>query len=270
MEHETGKLMNKMAADWTAFNDKVAGYPIPAAPELLSVPRANFRTDFMQEELDEFMKANREGDLDGAVDACIDLMYVTMGALGEMGVLIQPTWAEVQQANMRKPRGERAKRPGAQGFDAVKPEGWTIPADVTAVHGITNERAMDEGVPERDLLEEFLALTGPSIYRVAYNERFDARMIRIALHRFGDPERVAAWEIHPKPRCAMTPMINIVNLPPTKLMVRSGRTFAKTPKLVESYEFMFREMMEDAHDALADTRATKRLWFEMLARGIVV
>lgn len=155
-------------------------------------------------------------------------------------------------------------------YKLVKPDGWTIPADVTAIHGITNERAMDEGVPERDLLEEFLALAGPSIYRVAYNEGFDARLIRIALHRFGDPERVAAWEIHPKPRCAMKPMINIVNLPPTQRMVATGRTFAKTPKLAESYQFMFGEMMEDAHDALADTRATKRLWFEMLARGIVV
>jgi hypothetical protein len=56
------------------------------------------------------------------------MMYVTMGTLGEMGVLVQPTWDEVQRANMRKQRGERSKRPGAQGFDAVKPEGWTGPS----------------------------------------------------------------------------------------------------------------------------------------------
>jgi predicted HAD superfamily Cof-like phosphohydrolase len=158
MQAETGKLMNKMAADWTAFNDKVAGYPIPAAPELLSVPRANFRTDFMQEELDEFMKANREGDLDGAVDACIDLMYVTMGALGEMGVLIQPTWDEVQQANMRKQRGERSKRPGAQGFDAVKPEGWTGPshADYLTITSAEVRQMLDN----RNAAEPFEAILG--------------------------------------------------------------------------------------------------------------
>ena len=128
MEREVKQVMDKKAADWSAFNDKVAGYPIPAAPELLSPERAEFRTEFMREELREFVKANREGDLDGAVDACIDLMYVTMGALGEMGVLVQPTWDEVQQANMRKQRGQLSKRPGAQGFDAVKPEGWTGPS----------------------------------------------------------------------------------------------------------------------------------------------
>jgi hypothetical protein len=128
MQQETKDLMNKMAVDWTAFNDKVAGYPLPVKPELLSAPRGKFRADFMQEELDEFVKASQSGDLEGAVDACIDLMYVTMGTLGEMGILIQPTWDEVQQANMRKQRGERSKRPGAQGFDAVKPDGWTGPS----------------------------------------------------------------------------------------------------------------------------------------------
>lgn len=121
-------LLNKFGRDWTAFNSQVAGFPIPAQPELLSDDRANFRRGFMQEELDEFLKAHKEGDLDGVVDACIDLIYVTIGALGEMGVLVQPTWDEVQRANMAKRRGQKSTRPGSAGFDAIKPEGWTGPS----------------------------------------------------------------------------------------------------------------------------------------------
>lgn len=121
-------LLNKMGRDWNAFNNQVVGFPIPQQPELLSEDRATFREGFMQEELDEFRKANRAGDLDGSVDACIDLLYVTVGALGEMGVLVQPTWDEVQRANMAKVRGGLSKRPGSKGFDAVKPEGWKAPS----------------------------------------------------------------------------------------------------------------------------------------------
>lgn len=121
-------LLNKMGRDWNAFNNQVVGFPIPQQPELLSEDRATFREGFMQEELDEFRKANRAGDLDGSVDACIDLLYVTVGALGEMGVLVQPTWDEVQRANMAKMRGGLSKRPGSKGFDAVKPDGWRAPS----------------------------------------------------------------------------------------------------------------------------------------------
>lgn len=121
-------LLNKFGRDWTAFNSQVAGFPIPPQPELLSDDRATFRGDFMDEELTEFRRAHKAGDFDGVVDACIDLIYVTVGALGEMGVLTQPTWDEVQRANMAKRRGEKSTRPGSKGFDAVKPEGWKAPS----------------------------------------------------------------------------------------------------------------------------------------------
>ena len=128
LNKEIGKVLTKVAEDWSLFNAQIAGYPIPIQPELLSNTRQIFREKFMAEELAEFSSCYKDQDLDGAVDACIDLMYVTIGALGEMGVLVQPTWAEVQRANMRKLRGERAKRPGAQGFDTYKPEGWIGPS----------------------------------------------------------------------------------------------------------------------------------------------
>lgn len=122
------RTVGDFAAKAARFNAEIVGYPIPAQPELMSEDRAGFRADFMQEELDEFRKAQAEGDLDGAVDAIIDLTYVAVGALNEMGVAAQPTFDEVHNANMRKKRGSQTKRPGGQGFDAIKPEGWKAPS----------------------------------------------------------------------------------------------------------------------------------------------
>ena len=42
----------------------------------------------------------------------------------------------------------------------VKPDGWVVTAEMTKIHGITHERAMDEGVPEPEVLEELLAMHG--------------------------------------------------------------------------------------------------------------
>lgn len=117
-----------MAEQAAEFNAKIVGYPIPDKPQLMSEDRASFRADFMQEELDEFRKAQAEGDLDGAVDAVIDLMYVACGAMNEMGVVTMPCYDEVHKANMAKRRGGLSKRPGSKGFDAVKPEGWKAPS----------------------------------------------------------------------------------------------------------------------------------------------
>lgn len=44
----------------------------------------------------------------------------------------------------------------------IKPDGWTIPQEVVDVHGITNERATEEGVPEAEAVSAFLALTRPN------------------------------------------------------------------------------------------------------------
>lgn len=130
--HETEdalkRLLNMFGEDWTAFNNLVVNFPVPREPQLPAPNRAKFRHDFLLEEANEFKDSCAEGDLDGAVDALIDLIYVAVGGLGEMGVLVQPTWAEVQNANMRKRRGSVDKpRSDGTGYDAVKPEGWTGP-----------------------------------------------------------------------------------------------------------------------------------------------
>lgn len=128
MTTDTNKpIVVSFGADVERFNREIVGYPIPASPHCLDEARKGFRVGHIGEELQEFIQATEANDIDGATDAIIDLVYVALGALVEMGVCIQPVFAEVHEANMRKVQGSRSKRPGSQGFDAIKPNGWKAP-----------------------------------------------------------------------------------------------------------------------------------------------
>lgn len=62
----------------------------------------------LREEVEEFNKAE---DLEGQVDAIIDLLYFALGRLYLMGVPIEACWDEIQRSNMSKERkiGVRGK-----------------------------------------------------------------------------------------------------------------------------------------------------------------
>lgn len=116
--------------DVADFHEKF-GVPVAQEPTLLKGEALEFRKKFLQEELDEFIKAHEENDLEGAVDAMIDLVYVAMGTADFMGIgneRWQACWNEVQRANMTKVRAQSesdSKR--GTSLDVVKPAGWVGP-----------------------------------------------------------------------------------------------------------------------------------------------
>lgn len=122
----------------------------------------------------------------------------------------------------------------------VRPNGWEIPKEVSDIHGITTEMAYDLGVPEEAVTEILLELWRPEAprLRIAYNEPFDARIMRIALKRhFGD-ELADTWKEAPA-ECAMR-MANPI--------LKKGRY----SKLVDAYEFFTGRKLEGAHTAMGD------------------
>jgi DNA polymerase III subunit epsilon len=96
----------------------------------------------------------------------------------------------------------------------VKPEGWTIPEDVAKVHGITTERALDVGVPESLAVEMLEMLWRQADLRIAHNEQFDARIIRIAMMRHFDPVMADEWKAGAA-KCTQLLSTPILKLPPT-------------------------------------------------------
>jgi DNA polymerase III epsilon subunit-like protein len=67
----------------------------------------------------------------------------------------------------------------------IKPDGFTISAEVSKVHGITNERAIREGVPVRIVLQEFNNLINQTSLLVAHNMSFDSKIVGAEFIRAG-------------------------------------------------------------------------------------
>jgi DNA polymerase-3 subunit epsilon len=145
----------------------------------------------------------------------------------------------------------------------VKPDGWVIPEDMTAIHGISHERAMDEGVPEGYAVDHFLCWQARGATRVAHNESFDRRIMRIAMTRAGIERGVIEATEARTVFCTCSEAKPIVNLPPTEKMVAKGMNGPKPPSLIECMKYFFGEELPGAHDALIDARACARIYFHL-------
>lgn len=139
-----------------------------------------------------------------------------------------------------------------QEFDViVKPDGWIIPDEVAEIHGITTERAMDEGIAEKEALEQFLDVYGKAKLRIAHNTTFDNRIIRIALKRYL-PDLISDEEWKNKDAYYCT-LINA-----RKIMGgKTGHT------LSECYLHFTGKELENAHTAMADARACMEIYLAM-------
>lgn len=147
----------------------------------------------------------------------------------------------------------------------VRPDGWTIPNEVAAVHGITTERAAAVGVSESIALGLFMDLWGDAGLRVAHNEQFDARIIRIAQHRF-DCGDLDAWKAG-KAECTARLATPICNLPPSEAQRAKTSFKRKSPTLGEAYRHFTGRDLENAHSAMADVLACQDVYFAI--KGMV-
>ena len=142
----------------------------------------------------------------------------------------------------------------------VRPNGWEIPADVAAIHGITTERALEVGIAEETAVEMLLDLYNWRS-RVAHNEPFDARIVRIALLRYGYDQDIAdRWKAG-KAHCTQALSTPILKLPPTPKMIAAGRRHHKSANLGEAYRHFTGTELAGAHNAMVDVQACMFVYF---------
>ena len=79
----------------------------------------------------------------------------------------------------------------------VRPDGWDISAEAQAIHQIPMEKMVNEGLPEKQVIEGFLKFHKRAGIRVGHNESFDARIIRIGILRYLDEGTAAEWKSAP-------------------------------------------------------------------------
>ena len=135
----------------------------------------------------------------------------------------------------------------------------SIPERASAVHGITDEVAVQLGVSAEFALSAFTHLYQRADLVCAHNIKFDRGVIEAAIarhYRKVMPLRKPLF-------CTMEAATPIINLPPTERMVAAGFNKPKPPKLEECVRHFFGEDHSGAHDAMADVSACARVYFHL-------
>ncbi|MBL4651290.1 MAG: 3'-5' exonuclease [Flavobacteriales bacterium] len=128
----------------------------------------------------------------------------------------------------------------------IKPEGWESSKEALETHGITEEFALEHGIPEPYVVGMLELMRGDAL-RVAYNKTFDQRIIRIAYKRYCKEELIDSWAEKDDHKCAMQ-------------MARKAMG-GKNPKLIDAYKHFTGKELENAHSAMADTLACMEVYF---------
>lgn len=137
----------------------------------------------------------------------------------------------------------------------IKPEGFTIPIEASRIHGISTERAYQEGKPIQTVLKDFKSLIDEAEYLVAHNMSFDEKIVGAEFLRNQMQDSIA-----PKRKiCTMQSTTNFCAI--------NGPYGYKWPKLSELHYKLFRTDFEEAHNASADIQATARCFWELRKLG---
>jgi len=156
----------------------------------------------------------------------------------------------------------------------IIPEGYTIDERMVGDNGkptafsvnkLTNDLVNTYGITLAQALRMFKSFEQRAELKIAHNYRFDGFLLKVAHARAGleplDP---------PIDRfCTMKAITGIMKLPPTDKMVEAGfQNSPKSAKLSEAYKYCTGKELENAHDALADVRACKDIFFWLLDNNL--
>lgn len=143
----------------------------------------------------------------------------------------------------------------------IRPDGFTIPIESSNVHRITTKIANEKGVDLDYALNRFVEDVKRVSCLVGHNISFDIHIVGAELLRRGN-----GFDLSSVPSvCTMLKTVNYCAVP-------SGFSYGekyKWPKLQELHKKLFGYEFDDAHDAMADIRATKKCFFELKTRGVI-
>lgn len=148
----------------------------------------------------------------------------------------------------------------ASGNYIVRPEGFNIPAAFARIHGITNDRALQEGIPLFTILEDFTIQMARADYLVAHNMAFDEKIIGAELLRSGIPDSIACKS----KICIMEQSADFC-----ACYKKNRHQSYKWPKLSELYYQLFSTKFSQTHNAATDVSATAQCFWELKKRNTI-
>ncbi len=142
----------------------------------------------------------------------------------------------------------------------VKPDGFTIPFNAEKVHGISTQRAMDEGLPLDKVLGRFSEDLAKAEAIIGHNIiDFDVKVVGAEYLRIGKQNDIATK----RPIDTQTVSTDFCAIPGGR-----GGKF-KWPTLIELHKKLFGEDFGDAHDAAYDVAANAKCFFGLLQHQVV-
>lgn len=139
----------------------------------------------------------------------------------------------------------------------IKPENFEIPRAASRIHGISTERAMNEGEELVCVLNNFNELVERSDFIVAHNISFDEKILGAEFLR----KRIQNNFNRKRKLCTMQSSTRYCRI--------SGPYGYKWPKLSELHIKLFGEDFDEAHDASVDISATEKCFWEMRKKGLI-
>lgn len=141
-------------------------------------------------------------------------------------------------------------------------EYWEISEEAMSVHGITESKAIQQGVNIKKVLSKFLDDLNQCNCVVAHNSKFDKGVVGAELYRLFGEDILSEKETI----CTMEGTTDLLKIPDPD----SCYEYYKYPKLQELYHSLFGKDFDNAHDALSDTQACVDCFWELRRRGYYI
>lgn len=148
--------------------------------------------------------------------------------------------------------------------EIIRPQGWDIPTETVAIHGITTEQADKEGKPFIEVVTEFLDDAEKCPLICAHNVYFDTSIIKAAIMALCPElaERAESALFKGKRIDTMRKTIKFVG-------ARKENGSGKFPTLEELFARLFDGATFPAHNALEDVRALRKCLPPLVEMGTV-
>lgn len=148
----------------------------------------------------------------------------------------------------------------------IRPDGWTIPTEATAVHQISTERALKVGRPFKEAFKKFYADLESANMIVAHNISFDILMLVSDVSRLiKDQYRALEFYKFINSKKRVDTMMETIDF--VGACFPDG-TVGKYPRLEELYYKLF-DSSFNAHNSMDDVRALKKCFYELKNIGIL-
>ncbi len=140
-------------------------------------------------------------------------------------------------------------------YYVLKPQGFTIPPESSAIHGISHDYAMTHGHDPIPILQQFCKHASQADKIIAHNLHFDKHVLLNDLQWFLPLPAQLPWTPE-KEFCTMMDNIQYCKIP-----FANKKPGYKFPKLDELYACVFtRDAPQDAHNAQRDVRVLLEIY----------